>query len=712
MKFTLFACLLLCIFAVHAQELRSPNGEFVMKFSLTADGSPSYELSYKTKAVLEPGFLGLELKKDKKSLLNDFTIADTKTTSLDETWKPVWGEESSIRNYYNELAVTLRQKETERQLLIRFRLFDDGLGFRYEFPQQKNLTYFIIKEERTEFAMAGDHTAFWIPGDYDTQEYDYTESKLSQIRTLQAGAITANVSQTSFSPTGVQTSLMMKTSEGLYINLHEAALINYACMHLDYDDKRQVFKSWLTPDAVGDKGYIQAPSVSPWRTVIVSDDARKILASKMTYNLNEPSKIKETSWIKPVKYIGVWWEMITGKSSWSYTNEYPSIQLGITDYTKAKPNGTHAANTAHVKEYIDFAALHGFDAVLVEGWNQGWEDWFGNNKEYVFDFVTPYPDFNVKEIRDYAASKGVKMIMHHETSGATRNYERYMDTAYKFMNENGYDAVKSGYVGNIVPPGENHYSQPIINHYQYAIEKAAKYKVMVNAHEAVRPTGIGRTWPNLIGNESARGTEYQAFGGSKPNHVTVLPFTRLMGGPMDYTPGIFEMDISKLSPNNKSHVNSTIANQLALYVTMYSPLQMAADLPENYNRFLDAFQFIKDVAVDWQESRYLEAEPGYYITAARKAKGSGQWFVGNVNGNAGRTSNINFDFLEAGKKYVATIYADAPTAHYKSNPQAYSIRKVVVTSKSKLSQFSAPGGGYAISVVEGDKANMKKLKKL
>lgn len=712
MKCTFFVCLLFSFFALHAQELRSPNGEFVMKFSLTADGSPSYALNYKSAVVLKPGLLGLELKKDKKSLLNDFSIADTKTSSFDETWKPVWGEESSIRNHYNELAVTLLQKETARQLIIRFRLFDDGLGFRYEFPQQKNLSYFIIKEERTEFAMAGDHTAFWIPGDYDTQEYDYTESKLSEIRGLLAGAVTANLSQTSFSPTAVQTSLMMKTKEGLYINLHEAALINYACMHLDYDDKRQVFKSWLTPDAIGDKGYIQSPSVTPWRTIMVSDDAREILASKMTYNLNEPSKISETSWIKPVKYIGVWWEMITGKSSWSYTNEYPSIQLGITDFTKAKPNGTHGANTKHVKEYIDFAALHGFDAVLVEGWNQGWEDWFGNNKEYVFDFVTPYPDFNVAEIRDYAASKGVKMIMHHETSGATRNYERHMDTAYKFMNANGYDAVKSGYVGNIVPAGENHYSQPIINHYQYAIEKAAQYKIMVNAHEAVRPTGIARTWPNLIGNESARGTEYQSFGGSKPNHVTVVPFTRLIGGPMDYTPGIFEMDLTKLNPSNTSHVNSTIANQLALYVTMYSPLQMAADLPENYNRFLDAFQFIKDVAIDWDESRYLEAEPGYYITAARKAKGTGQWFVGNVNGNAARVSNINFDFLTPGKKYVATIYADAPTAHYKTNPQAYTIRKVIVTSKSKLSQMSAPGGGYAISFEEGTKENMKKLKNL
>ncbi len=548
--------------------------------------------------------------------------------------------------------------------------------------------------------MNGDHTAFWIPGDYDTQEYDYTTSKLSEIRGLTEKAMTANVSQQSFSPTGVQTALMMKTADGLYINLHEAALINYSCMHLNLDDKNMVFESWLTPDAKGDKGYMQAPCQSPWRTIMVSDDAREILASKMTLNLNDPCKIDDTSWIKPVKYVGVWWEMITGKSTWAYTDEYPTVQLGVTDFAKAKPNGKHGANTANVKKYIDFAAENGFDAVLVEGWNEGWEDWFGHSKDYVFDFVTPYPDFDVKGIHEYAKSKGIKMIMHHETSGSTRNYERHMDKAYQFMKDNGYDAVKSGYVGPILPRGENHYDQWIVNHYQYAIEKAADYKIMVNAHEAIRPTGICRTYPNLIGNESARGTEYQAFGGSKPNHVTILPFTRLIGGPMDYTPGIFEMDISKINPENTSHLNSTLANQLALYLTMYSPLQMAADLPENYERFADAFQFIKDVAVDWSDSRYLEAEPGQYITVARKAKGTNNWFIGNVNGETSRVSSINFDFLEKGKKYEATIYADAKDAHYKTNPQAYTIRKMNVTNKTKLSQFSAPGGGYAISVIE------------
>jgi hypothetical protein len=682
------------------QELKSPNGQFSMVFSLLQDGTPTYELSYKNKPIIKSSKLGFELKNDKNSLLNGFVVTNSKTATFDETWKPVWGEVAQIRNHYNELAVTLNQKANDRLLVIRFRLFDDGLGFRYEFPEQKNLVYFVIKEERTQFAMTGNHTANWISGDYDTQEYDYTTSKLSEIRGLSGKARSENASQTWFSDTGVQTALMLKTAEGVYINLHEAALINYSLMNLNLDDKNMIFESWLTPDAKGDKGHIQSPSTTPWRTIIVSDDAREILSSKMTLNLNDPCKIEDTSWIKPVKYVGVWWEMITGKSSWSYTNNFPAIQLGVTDYSKAKPNGTHGANTAHVKEYIDFAAKNGFDGVLVEGWNQGWEDWFGQEKEYVFDFLTPYPDFDVKGIHEYAKSKGVKMIMHHETSGSTRNYERHMDKAFQFMKDNGYDAVKSGYVGNILPVGEHHYSQSIINHYQYVIEKAADYKIMVNAHEAVRPTGICRTYPNMIGNEAARGTEFQAFGGSKPNHVTILLFTRLIGGPMDYTPGLFEMDIKKFSPNNNSHVNSTLANQLALYVTMYSPLQMAADLIEHYNQFPDAFQFIKDVAIDWENSIYLEAEPGDYITVARKAKGTNNWFIGNVNGETPRTSNIKLDFLDKGKKYTATIYVDGKEAHYKTNPQSYVIRKMKVSSTTKLSQLAAAGGGYAISIIE------------
>ncbi len=706
---------------VYGQELKSPNGDFVMDFSLSKDGKPTYQLKYKGKDVVKPSHLGFEFKtkhkemdfavqdrvedekaKDIANFLSGFTIVDTKTSTVDETWKPVWGEVDKIRNHFNELAVTVSQPNTDRQMVIRFRLFDEGLGFRYEFPEQKNLKYFVIKEEHSQFTMAGDHTAFWIPGDYDTQEYDFTESKLSEISSLFDKAYIGNASQKAFSKTGVQTALMMKATNGLYINLHEAALINYPAMSLNLDEKTLTFESWLTPDALGDKGYLQAPFNTPWRTIIASDDAREVAfkGPQLIYNLNEPSKIKDTSWIKPVKYIGVWWEMITGKSSWAYTDEYPTVQLGVTDYKNAKPNGKHAANNEHVKEYIDFASEHGFDAVLVEGWNEGWEDWFGNHKDYVFDFVTPYPDFDVKALNAYAKSKGVKIMMHHETSGSIRNYERHLDKAYKFMQDNGYNSVKSGYVGDIVPRGDYHYSQNTINHYQYAIEKAADYKIMVNAHEAVRPTGVGRTWPNLIGNESARGTEYQAFGGSKPNHVTILPFTRLLGGPMDYTPGIFEMDVKKLNPNNHSHVNSTIANQLALYITMYSPLQMAADIIEHYKRFSDAFQFIKDVPVDWQDSKYLEAEPGKYLTIARQDKNSNNWFVGNVNGTDARSTKIKLDFLEKGKKYEATIYADAKDAHYKTNPQAYKIETKKVDAKSILNLTSAPGGGFAISIKE------------
>ncbi|NDV79960.1 glycoside hydrolase family 97 protein [Dysgonomonas sp. 511] len=696
-----------------SQGLNSPDGNLQMKFSVTEKGEPTYELNYKGKKVINPSKLGLESFGDKPSFYDNFSVIDVKNTTFDETWQPVWGETKDIRNHYNEMQITLSQKETERIMILRFRLFGDGLGFRYEFPEQKKLTYFAVKEELTQFAMTDDHTAWWIPGDYDTQEYDYTKSQLSEIRHLQESARTDNLSQTGFSNTGVQTSLQMKTSDGIYINLHEAALINYACMHLNLDDKNFVFQSWLTPDANGTKGHLQAPCSTPWRTIIVSDDARDILASNITLNLNEPCKIEDTSWIKPMKYVGVWWEMITGKSDWSYTNDFPSIQIGKTDYSKAKPHGRHGATTSNVKKYIDFAAQHGFDGVLVEGWNIGWEDWFGHSKDFVFDFQTPYPDFDIEDIHRYAKSKGVKMIMHHETSASIRNYERFMDDAYKLMNKYDYPAVKSGYVGDIIPRGENHYSQWINNHYQYAIEKAAEYKIMVNAHEAVRPTGVCRTWPNLIGNESARGTEYQAFGGSKPNHTTILPFTRLIGGPMDYTPGAFENDISKYNPNNKSWVNTTLVNQLSLYVTMSSPLQMACDFPETYEKYMDAFQFIKDVALDWDKSKYLEAEPGDYVTVARKAKGTDKWFVGSTNGETGRNSIVNFDFLENGKTYIATIYADDKSAHYKTNPQAYHIRKVVVNSNSKLSQHCAPGGGMAISIFPvTDKAQTKGLKKL
>ncbi|UII76722.1 glycoside hydrolase family 97 protein [Flagellimonas sp. HMM57] len=704
--------LLACIFpfVMMAQQLKSPKGNFELNFQIE-NGVPTYQLLMNGKTIVDKSSLGFDLK-DIPDFLDGFELKDEERTSFDETWQPVWGETKSIRNNYNELIVKLEQASTDRFLNIHFRLFDDGLGFRYEFPQQPNLNHFVITEEKTQFKLTGDHKTFWIPGDYDTQEYDYTTSKLSEISGLMDKAITPNASQTSFSKTGVQTALLMKTADGIYINIHEAALVEYPCMHLEVDETNYILESHLTPDAIGNKGYMQAPRTTPWRTIIASKKAGDILLSNITLNLNEPVAYEDTSWIKPVKYIGVWWEMITGKSSWAYT-DIPSVKLGETDFSKATPNGRHAANTEHVKMYIDFAAEHGFDQVLVEGWNEGWEDWFGKSKDFVFDFLTPYPDFDVEGLRDYAKSKNVKLMMHHETSGSIRNYERFMDKAYQFMVDNNYNSVKSGYVGDIIPRGEYHYGQWAVNHYQYAIEKAAEYKIMVNAHEAVRPTGLSRTFPNLIGNESARGTEYEAFGGSNPDHTTILPFTRLIGGPMDYTPGIFEPDVSKYNPNNKSWVNTTIARQLALYVTMYSPLQMAADLPETYNKHLDAFQFIKDVAIDWDSSLVLEAEPGDFITYARKEKGTNNWFVGRTNDEEPRNSSISFDFLDAGKTYIATIYSDAKDAHYKENPKAYEIKKFRVSHKSKLSQDCAPGGGYAISIFEvTDKSQLKGLKRL
>lgn len=709
-KLTCFLLVLSMSSAAMAESITSPNGQLQLNFSVNSQGEPVYELFYKGKAVIKPSKLGLDLKND-PGLMNGFTLADTQTSTFDETWEPVWGEVKQIRNHYNEMAVTLDQKAQDRNIIIRFRLFDDGLGFRYEFPLQKNLNYFVIKEERTQFAMTGDHKAFWIPGDYDTQEYDFTESKLSEIRGLMKSAITGNASQTQFSPTGVQTSLQMKTADGLYINLHEAALVDYSCMHLNLDDKNLIFESWLTPDAVGDKGYMQAPCKSPWRTVIVSDDARDILASKLTLNLNEPCAYEDVSWIKPVKYVGVWWEMIAGKSTWAYTDDLPSVKLGETDYSKTKPNGRHGANNENVKRYIDFAAAHGFDQVLVEGWNEGWEDWFGHSKDYVFDFVTPYPDFDVKMLNAYAKSKGVKLMMHHETSSSVRNYERHMDKAYRFMVDNGYNAVKSGYVGDIIPRGEHHYGQWMNNHYLYAVKKAADYKICVNGHEAVRPTGLCRTYPNLIGNESARGTEYEAFGGSKPFHTTLLPFNRLIGGPMDYTPGIFDTKLDFMGDLPHGQVQTTLAKQLALYVTLYSPLQMAADLVENYEKHMDAFQFIKDVAVDWDDSEYIEAEPGDYITVARKAKGTDNWFVGGITDENARTAGFTLDFLTPGKQYVATLYADGKDADYKENPTSYQIKKGIVTNKTKISVWEARSGGFALSLIEATPAEKKSVKK-
>ena len=691
----------------------SPDRNIVVNFDVK-DGIPVYNVLFNGKEVIRDSHLGLELSsakgngefnnfdsreaEDQNSLYDGFRMMSTRYSSFDETWQPVWGEESSIRNHYNEMAVTLLQEELGRYIIVRFRVYDDGVGFRYEFPQQADLTYFVIKEEHTQFAMPGDITAWWIAGDYDTQEYQYTRSRLSEIRELLPGTITPNASQEQFSATGVQTSLQLKTDDGIYINLHEAALVDYPCMHLNLDDKNMVFESWLTPDAQGNKGYMQTPCHTPWRTILIVDDARKILASRLILNLNEPCKIKDTSWIKPVKYMGVWWELITSKNTWNYTDQLPSVKLGETDYSKLQPNGRHGASNENVKRYIDFAAANGFDQLLIEGWNEGWEDWFGNSKDYVFDFVTPYPDFDIKMLNEYAHSKGMRLMMHHETSSSARNYERHLEAAYQLMNKYDYNSVKSGYVGNIIPRGEHHYGQWMVNHYQYCVELAAKHHIMVNAHEAVRPTGLCRTWPNLIGNESALGTEYQAFAGTQPGHTAILPFTRLQGGPMDYTPGIFEMDIAKFSPEKDTHVLSTLCGQLALYVTMYSPLQMAADLPENYARFMDAFQFIKDVPVDWQRSVYLEAAPMEYVTIARKDKNSDAWFVGCVTGKEAHDSNISLDFLDAGRKYEATIYADGKNADYRNNPQAYTITKKKVTAKTNLKLHSAAGGGFAISI--------------
>ena len=718
MRYLSLVVLLVSIFvpvqmAARVETVYSPDHNIAVNVDVK-DGVPVYDVVFNGRQVIKESRLGLELASvkgngdfnsfdnkssvDMNSLCDGFSMITARYSSFDETWQPVWGEESSIRNHYNEMAVTLNQSQLQRYIVVRFRVYDDGVGFRYEFPQQPNLTYFVIKEEHTQFAMPGDITAWWIAGDYDTQEYEYTRSRLSEIRGRFHDKITPNASQEQFSETGVQTSLQLKTDDGIYINLHEAALVDYPCMHLNLDDTNMVFESWLTPDAQGNKGYMQTPCYTPWRTIMIVDDARKILATRLILNLNEPCKIEDTSWIRPVKYMGVWWELITGKNTWNYTDQLPSVKLGQTDYSKLKPNGKHGACNENVKRYIDFAAANGFDQLLIEGWNEGWEDWFGNSKDYVFDFVTPYPDFDIRMLNEYAHSKGMRLMMHHETSSSVRNYERHLEAADQLMDKYGYNSVKTGYVGNIIPRGEHHYGQWMVNHYQYCVEQAAKHHIMVNAHEAVRPTGLCRTWPNLIGNESALGTEYQAFAGTQPGHTAILPFTRLQGGPMDYTPGLVEMDLAKFSPEKSTHVLSTICGQLALYVTLYSPLQMAADLPENYARFMDAFQFIKDVPVEWERSVYLEAEPMEYVTIARKDKNSDAWFMGCVTGMNAHDSAIRLDFLDKGCNYEATIYADAKNANYRDNPQAYTITKKKVTAKTVLKLHSAAGGGFAVSI--------------
>lgn len=698
--------------------LLSPDKNLEMRFSMSDDGAPYYSLDYKGKHIVLDSRLGfllrgdlnvseVKVQDDKIDMVDkhpqidfyrDFEVADVKTDSLDYTWAPVWGEEDSIRCHYNELTVNLKHKPTGRDMAIRFRLFNDGLGFRYEFGPMAWPEYFIINDELTEFAMAEDYTAFWIPGDFDTQEYEYTRSRISEIPSLVADQLLPNPWHFPYSVNAVQTSLQMKSDDGVYVNLHEAALVDYSCMNLELEPGTLTFKASLVPDATGGKGTIQTPAKSPWRTIQVTDDACRQLESRLVLNLNEPCALDDVSWIHPVKYIGVWWEMISGKGSWSYTGDVRPVDINTVDYSKLPHSPKHSANTENVRKYIDFAAEHGFGEVLVEGWNIGWEDWESFSKNDVFDFVTPYPDFDIAGLNEYAHSKGVRLMMHHETSSSIRNYERYMDAAYDLMNKYGYDAVKSGYVGQIFPRGEHHYGQYMNNHYQYAIRKAAEHHIMVNAHEAVRPTGLCRTYPNMIGNESAKGTEYQAFGGLHPQHVTILPFTRLNGGPMDYTPGVFVMDMKENCPTNKSHVNATICNQLALYLTMYSPLQMAADFPEHYMKYADAFQFIKDVAVDWRKSKYLFAEPGDYLIVARQAKDSGQWFVGGVTDELSRSFDVPMSFLDAGENYEVTLYADSEDADYKTNPQSYVISKVSVTSESVVPVTMAPGGGFAMAV--------------
>ena len=752
-------CMITCFLSKTFAEpitLQSPDKQLQLKFELR-DGIPYYSLDRAGKPVVLPSKMGFTLEW-RDDLAHAFVLKDKAFSSFDETWEPVWGEEAQIRNHYNELLVTLEQpvgsvesadgstKKKATVMQIRFRLYDDGLGFRYEFPMENALVYFWVKEELTEFAMTGDHTAWWIPGDYDTQEYNFTESKLSEIRGLYEDAHKGcGWPWKNFSPTGVQTALQMKTADGLYINIHEAAVLDYPTTNLDLDDKNFVFRTWLCPDATGYKGRLQAPCHTPWRSVMVCTKATDVLASRLILNLNDPCVLDDVSWIHPVKYMGVWWEMISDKNCWSYTNDFPSVKLGETDYTKSTPHGRHAANNENVRRYIDFAAANGFDALLIEGWNIGWEDWYGKEKDFVFDFLTPYPDFDLPALNKYAHEKGIRLIMHHESSSSTINYERWLEKAYTLMNEYGYDAVKSGYVGKILPHGEGHYSQPLINHYHYCISEAAKHHIMVNAHEAVRPTGLCRTWPNMIGNESAMGTEFR--GRIKPGHTTILPFTRLQGGPMDYTPGIFETDMSKNAEWNKELMRHTICNQLGLYVTFYSPLQMASDFPEHYEPFMDAFQFIKDVAVDWEKSLYLEAEPGAYIVTARKPKIStlnkaaegvatlpdgkkdmlsnaarfvyalpenataadlknatphDVWYVGGITDENAREISVKLDFLKPGVTYDAVIYTDAKDADGipgdSYNPQAYTITKQKVTSKSVLKVKMARCGGFAISL--------------
>jgi len=710
-KYLSIFCILLINAVAFTQQIKSPSGTISMTFSLTSEGQPTYKLNMGKKEVIKTSKLGIILK-DSAPLTTGFAISKTDSSLIDQTWDPVWGEVKTIRNNYRELAITLIQKEQKnRKMIIRFRLFNDGLGFRYEFPQQSGFSYFTVTDEKTEFNLTGDHKTFWIPGDYDSNEYPYAVTSLSQIHALTESKFGGMSLQTVIADNAVQTPLMMKSTDGLYINIHEAALINYSAMNLLVDRNTFGLTSQLVPDPVGNKAYLQTPAKTPWRTIIVSNKAADILASKLILNLNEPSVIKDPSWIKPQKMVGVWWEMHVGKSSWNYSDTN-NVHIGVTDWKHLKPNSHHGATTERTKVYIDFAAKNGFEGVLVEGWNVGWEDWYGNWKENVFDFVTPYPDYDVDALQKYAAEKGVKMIMHHETSGSVTNYERRMDEAYQFMKKHGYDAVKTGYVGRIIPRGEYHDGQWMVNHYARVAQKTADYKIMIDTHEPVRPTGLSRTYPNWLAAEAARGNEYNAWSaGNVPEHETILPFTRLMGGPMDYTPGIFQIKLDYYSPGKKESVHTTLVKQMALFITLYSPLQMAADLPENYERFPDAFQFIKDVAVDWDDSKILEAEPGDYITIARKAKNKEDWFIGAITDENSRTAEFKLDFLTDGKWYTADIYQDGKDAHWDKNPMSYQIDHFLVNSKTNLKLKLAEGGGATVTLKPAGESDMKKLKK-
>jgi len=694
MKNFLSLSLIFVMNMVYSQNIKSPSNKISVNFELTTDGQPSYSVYYNNKPVIFASNLGIKLK-DKTALDANFEIADTKTNSFNESWKPVLGEQATIVNHYNELTVSLIQKGTKIKMNIIFRVFDEGVAFRYDFPKQKDLNYFIISDEVSQFNLTDNHKVFWIPGDYDSQEYVYNETKFSEIDNSKLNLKNGIGVKSIAGQYVVQSPLMMKSPSGLYLNIFEAAVVNYPIMHLNADVKNYKLSANLVPNAIGDKAYLQAPCVSPWRTIMMSDDARDIVGSKMILNLNEPCKIDDTSYIKPMKYVGIWWEMHVGKSTWDYAGSQNAQNVLTKDLL---PSGKHGATTENTKRYIDFAAKNGFDGVLVEGWNVGWEDWFGNWKEEVFDFVTPYPDFDLNAVTAYAKSKNVKMIMHHETSASVANYERHLDRAFDLMKKHNYPAVKSGYVGKIIPRGEFHDGQTMVNHFNFVARHAADYKLMINSHESSRPTGYSRTYPNYIAAEAARGNEFNAWStGNPPMHETILPFTRLLGGPMDYTPGIFEIKMSHYDKTKTEQVHTTLAKQLALYVTMYSPLQMAADLPENYEKYPDAFQFIKDVAVDWDESKYLEAEPGDYLTVARKTKGKETWFLGAITDENARKSEIKLDFLTKGKKYKAIIYEDAKDADWKNNPKAYKISTIEVSSKSKINLNLAPGGGTAIS---------------